>query len=118
MTRRNLERAVDGRQRQDALCRRLFGEDNAEPCAIVPRMAVRGVVHLKHDVGAGLDELPLSGPQNLRRLARRVADQKIAGERAGFRLVISVLTFGAVKKTPAGCPRNHFDFGSGMYAMR
>jgi len=89
MTRRNLERAVDGRQRQDALCRRLFGEDNAEPCAIVPRMAVRGVVHLKHDVGAGLDELPLSGPQNLRRLARRVADQKIAGERAGFRLFIS-----------------------------
>ena len=52
-------------------------------------MAVRGVVHLKHDVGAGLDELSLSGPQDFRRLARRVADQKIAGERAGFRLFIS-----------------------------
>ena len=79
---------VDGRQREDALFRRLFGEDNAKPRAIGPRMAVRRVVHLEHDVGAGLDELRLPGLENLRRLARRVADQKIAGQRAGFRLFI------------------------------
>ena len=47
------------------------------------------VVQLEHDVGAGLDELRLPGPQNLRRLARRVADQKVTGQRAGFRLFMS-----------------------------
>ena len=34
ITRRNLERAVDGRQREDALLRRLLGEDDAESRAI------------------------------------------------------------------------------------
>ena len=88
ITRRNPERVVDGRQREDALFRRLFGEDDTKPRAIGPRMAVRRVVHLEHDVGAGLDELSLPGLENLRRLARCVADQKIAGQRAGFRLFI------------------------------
>ena len=51
-------------------------------------MAVRRVVHLEHDVRAGLDQFSLSGLQNLRRLARGVTDQKIAGQRANFRLFI------------------------------
>jgi hypothetical protein len=45
-------------------------------------------VHLEDDVGAGLDELSLPGFEDLRRLARRVADQEIAGQRAGFGLFI------------------------------
>ena len=61
ITRRNPERAVDGRQREDALFRRLPGEDNPEARAIGQRVAVRCVVQLEHDVGAGLDELRLPG---------------------------------------------------------
>ena len=88
ITRWDLERVVDGRQREDALRRRLFGEDDPQAGAVGPRVAVRGVVHLEHDVRTGLDELSLPGFQNLRRLARSVADQKITGQRAGFGLFI------------------------------
>ena len=92
------------------------GEDNAKARAIGERMAVRRVVHLEHDVRSGLDELGLPGLENLRRLARCVADQKALGS-APASVSSSVLTFGAVKKTPAGWPRNHFDFGSRTNAM-
>ena len=76
----------------DSVRTRSFGgclrEDDAEARAIGARMAVRRVVHLEHDVRAGLDQFSLPGLENLRRLARRVADQKIAGQRADFRLFI------------------------------
>ena len=69
--------------------------------AVGPGEAVGRVVHLEHDVGAGLDELPLPWFQDLRRLARRVADQEIAGQRAASvssSALTSGLAFGAVKK--------------------
>jgi len=88
MTRRNLERVVDRRQRENALFGRLSGEDDAEARPIARGVAVRRVMHLEHDVGAGFDQLRLPGKQNLGRLARRVSDQKIAGQRADFRLCI------------------------------
>jgi hypothetical protein len=82
MPRRNPELVVDGRQREDALFWRLFGEDDAQPRAIGQRVAVRRVVHLEHDVRSGLDQLSLPGLENLCRLARCVAHQQ--RKRAGF----------------------------------
>src|SRR6476620_6761654 len=82
MTRWNLERAIDGGQREDPLPRRALREDDAESRAIVDGVAVRRVVHLEHDIRAGLDQFRLSWTKDLRRLAGRVADEKVTGQRA------------------------------------
>jgi len=50
MAGRNLERAIGGGESEDALARRLFGEDDAEPRLIAHGVAVRCVVHLKNNV--------------------------------------------------------------------
>src|SRR5467141_2836520 len=85
MTRRNLEGAIGCGKRKDSFARRLLGENDAEAGLIAHGVSVRRVVNLKNDVRAGFDELGLAGPQDLGRLAGRVADQEIAGKRAGIR---------------------------------
>src|ERR1051325_8850757 len=50
-------------------------------------MAVGGGVDLKNNVGAGLDELGLARAKDFGRLTRSVADEEIAGKRAGVRLL-------------------------------
>src|SRR4029077_18652239 len=87
VTRRNLERAIDGGQREDPLLRRALREDDAESRAIVDGVAVRCVVPLEHDVRSGLDQFRLSWTKDLRGLARRVADEKITGQRARIGLL-------------------------------
>src|SRR6266849_1165458 len=86
MAGRNLEGPVGSRKREDAGARRLLGENDAEAGLIAHSVSVRRVVDLKNDVGAGFDELGLAGTKDFGGLAGRVANQEIAGKRAGVRL--------------------------------
>src|SRR5208283_3555603 len=54
---RNDESVVGELQRQDALLRRLLGEDHADAGLVGARGAVCGVMHLEDEIGAGRDEL-------------------------------------------------------------
>src|SRR5216684_3518637 len=82
---RNLEGPVGSGKREDAVARRLLGENDAEAGLIAHSVSVRCVVDLENDVRARFDELGLAGTQNFRRWAGRIADEKIAGKRAGIR---------------------------------
>src|SRR5262245_8938126 len=90
MAGRNLERTVGSGKRKDALFGRLLGEDHAELGLVPGGMAVRRVVDLEDDVRAGFDELGLARLKDLGGLAGRVADQEIAGERAGVWLLLGL----------------------------
>ncbi len=91
---RNFELAVGGGDGEDALCGRLFGEDQADAAAVRARLSIGGVVDLQNDVGAGADQLGLSRLELFGRLAGRVAHQKIAGEFAGIDGLIGLGLFG------------------------
>src|SRR6266403_4962945 len=90
MTWRNLEGAIGCGKRKDSFARRLLGENDAEAGLIAHSVSVRRVVDLKNYVRAGFDELGLPGTKDFGRLAGCVANQEIAGKRAGIRFLFGL----------------------------
>src|SRR4030095_12686501 len=88
ISRRNSERTVGGGQREYPLFWRLFRENDPESRLVAHCVTMRRVVNLENNVRAGFDEFGLSGTKNFRRLAWRIADKKITGQRAGVRLLL------------------------------
>src|SRR5206468_1190237 len=79
---RNLEGAVDSRESQHAFFRRFLGKDEPHSCLVRRSYSVRSVVNLEDDIGAGLDQLRLSGRKDFGGLARSISDQEITGQGA------------------------------------
>ena len=65
-----------------------FREDETDLGLIGLGLAHRHVVDFDHEVGTGLDEFSLAGRRISGGLTGRVADQEIAGQRAGVGLFV------------------------------
>ena len=78
IVRRDLEQRVDRHSANGAVFGRLLGEAQADVAAILQRLAVGRVVHLKGERGAGLHQHRRARQQLQRILTGSVADQDIA----------------------------------------
>ena len=122
VARRNLELVVGSGHRVDALLGRLLGEDQADAAAVRAGLAVGGVVHLEHEIGAGLHQLGLAGAQDAGRHSGSETHQQLG--RAAVVVIAAVLALLAcslsltgTKGMPGWASFIHFEPGGRTNAM-